>query len=183
VFQGPPGDSYLGGNLFFDARPNPPGWVCNCEFPGERLDLPFQTVVGLPGRTSLESLAAAAQIRPGGDAFAVEAIFRLGPGSNGIDPLAEDVTIKVGAVSWTIVAGSFRHHGIGGFIFNGQIGSARLAALIKPLRDGRFGFVASAKGAALGEIENPVAIGIVIGDDAGTTEVIAKLVGLHHQDH
>jgi hypothetical protein len=33
------------GNAFFDARPNPPGWVCMCIFQGARFDLPFQTLV------------------------------------------------------------------------------------------------------------------------------------------
>lgn len=36
---GPPGDTYPGGKSFFDARPNPPGWVENTS------DLPFQTVM------------------------------------------------------------------------------------------------------------------------------------------
>jgi hypothetical protein len=45
VFRGPVGDSYLGGNAFFDALPNPPGWVCICDFAGDRFDLPFQTLV------------------------------------------------------------------------------------------------------------------------------------------
>jgi hypothetical protein len=45
VSVGPVGDSYPGGNLYFDARPNPPGWVCVCSFPGDRFDLPFQTLV------------------------------------------------------------------------------------------------------------------------------------------
>jgi hypothetical protein len=45
VFQGPVGDSYPGGNLYFDALPNPPGWVCVCSFSGDRFDLPFQTLV------------------------------------------------------------------------------------------------------------------------------------------
>lgn len=45
VFQGPLGDSYGGGNAFFDALPNPPGWVCSCIFAGARFDLPFQTLV------------------------------------------------------------------------------------------------------------------------------------------
>ena len=44
-FQGPPGDSYGGGQLYFDSRPNAVGvWVCNCEFgPNYSWDLPFQT--------------------------------------------------------------------------------------------------------------------------------------------
>jgi hypothetical protein len=37
---GPAGDTYPGGRSFFDARPNPPGWL---EGPG---DLPFQTLMG-----------------------------------------------------------------------------------------------------------------------------------------
>jgi hypothetical protein len=46
IFQGPPGDSYPGGNLFFIALPNPPGvWVCNCDFAGASFDLPFKTLV------------------------------------------------------------------------------------------------------------------------------------------
>lgn len=45
IFPGPLGDSYSGGAAYFDARPNPPGWVCFCDF--TRFDLPFQTVVEL----------------------------------------------------------------------------------------------------------------------------------------
>lgn len=47
IFRGPVGDSYTGGDLYFDALPNTPGvWVHNCgEFPGDRCDLPFRTRV------------------------------------------------------------------------------------------------------------------------------------------
>ncbi|MGB5258752.1 MAG: hypothetical protein WBN44_15970, partial [Woeseiaceae bacterium] len=41
-FQAPPGNLYAEGNAFFDARPNPPGWVA---FFGGTDDLPFETVV------------------------------------------------------------------------------------------------------------------------------------------
>jgi hypothetical protein len=45
LLQGPIGDSYLGGNAFFDARPNPLGtWICLCDFSGP-FDIPFQTLV------------------------------------------------------------------------------------------------------------------------------------------
>jgi hypothetical protein len=40
--QSPFGDTYLGGNAYFDSRPNAPGWV---GLVGGRLDLPFQTIV------------------------------------------------------------------------------------------------------------------------------------------
>jgi hypothetical protein len=46
VAVSPDGDTYLDGKAFFDARPNPPGWVPLAEgSPGEEDDLPFQTVV------------------------------------------------------------------------------------------------------------------------------------------
>ena len=45
IYPGPVGDSYPSGNLYFDSLPNPPGWVCVCDFPDARFDLPFQTLV------------------------------------------------------------------------------------------------------------------------------------------
>ena len=63
VFQGPVGDSYPGGNAFFDARPNPAGlWVCMCDFMGARLDLPFQTIVDPPFKPALQ---VSIDIKPG----------------------------------------------------------------------------------------------------------------------
>lgn len=44
VARSPAGDLYAGGQAFFDARPNPPGWVpFTPSEPSD--DLPFQTVV------------------------------------------------------------------------------------------------------------------------------------------
>lgn len=55
VLQGPVGDSYPGGSLFFDVRPNPVGvWVCNCDFAGARFDLPFQTLVESPLQVTID---------------------------------------------------------------------------------------------------------------------------------
>lgn len=49
IFRGPIGQSYTGGDLYFDALPNIPGWVHNCgEFPSDRCDLPFRTRVEPP---------------------------------------------------------------------------------------------------------------------------------------
>jgi len=47
TFQGPAGDSYSGGNLYFDSRPNAVGvWVCVCEFgTSARWDMPFATLM------------------------------------------------------------------------------------------------------------------------------------------
>ncbi len=45
IEQGPVGDSYAGGNLYFDSPPNTPGWLCVCAFTGGHSDLPFQTIM------------------------------------------------------------------------------------------------------------------------------------------
>src|SRR5262245_10914510 len=64
MFRGPIGDPYLGGNSFFDSRPNPAGlWVCDCEFAGSPFDLPFQTLV----ESRPSSLSVAIDIQPGSD--------------------------------------------------------------------------------------------------------------------
>ena len=41
----PVGDTYPRGEAFFDARPNPPGWISQKEFPASFQDLPFKTVM------------------------------------------------------------------------------------------------------------------------------------------
>lgn len=61
VYQGPVGDSYGGGEGYFDARPNPPGWVCICDHVGASFDLPFQTVVELD-----PFIAVVIDVKPGG---------------------------------------------------------------------------------------------------------------------
>lgn len=45
VAVGPDGDAYLDGRAFYDARPNPPGWIPLLGPSTPEDDLPFQTVV------------------------------------------------------------------------------------------------------------------------------------------
>lgn len=47
IFRGPIGDSYTGGAGFFEALPNPPGWI-PFSATETRLDLPFMTRMRLP---------------------------------------------------------------------------------------------------------------------------------------
>jgi hypothetical protein len=122
------------------------------------------------------SFAAKAQIHLGGannDGFAVEAQFRLGVGNNGINPLSETVTIGVGTGHWSIPAGSFKPNGHGGYVFQGYIGTTGLGVVIQPLRDGSFGFGAAGAHANLSGTANPVPITLTIGDDGGSTSVVA----------
>jgi len=47
LLRGPEGDPYAGGEGFFAARPNPPGWI-PFSATETRLDLPFLVVVRAP---------------------------------------------------------------------------------------------------------------------------------------
>jgi hypothetical protein len=97
VIPGPAGNPYVGGDSWFDSRPNPPGWVRDCEFgPSYPCDLPFQTVMR-------RLISIDIDVRPWGDLSIVE------PRSNGhllvailgtpaFDPLTVDpATVKFGA--------------------------------------------------------------------------------------
>lgn len=59
ISNGPVGDPYSGGNGFFDARPNPPGWVAQAEFPDAPQDLPFYTLMNDPALPSPGQCVAA----------------------------------------------------------------------------------------------------------------------------
>jgi hypothetical protein len=45
ISSGPIGNPYAGGEGYFEALPNPPGFVPFSSFPDARRDLPFQTVI------------------------------------------------------------------------------------------------------------------------------------------
>jgi hypothetical protein len=55
---GPIGNAYGGGSAFFDARPNPPGWLALKGFRDTPHDLPFKTWVDVPsgGRSGFCSI-------------------------------------------------------------------------------------------------------------------------------
>lgn len=78
ILSGPSGDSYTGGQFFYDARPNPPGWVGGKDRPAPRStpgDMPFQTVVddGSPGGSRPDNRCvlntASGPVRPGFDIY------------------------------------------------------------------------------------------------------------------
>jgi hypothetical protein len=74
-----------------------------------------------------------ADIKAGGidDRFEVDARFALGAASDGINPIAEKVTIQVGNISLTIPAGSFTQNRQGNFRFEGTINGVALKAAIR----------------------------------------------------
>lgn len=78
IVQSPVGDLYPSGNAFFDARPNPPGWLPLPEgrLSDLRYDLPFQTVM------DVGTIALSIDIKPGSVPNSVN------PRSNGVIPVA-----------------------------------------------------------------------------------------------
>ncbi len=107
-------------------------------------------------------------------AFEVKGNFTLGAGSNGINPLTEDVKLQVGTFSTTIPAGSFQQDPRGRFKFEGVISGVSLEVQIASLGGNDFEFKAEAQGADLSGIVNPVTVGLTIGDDGGSTTVTAE---------
>jgi hypothetical protein len=107
------------------------------------------------------------------DTFEVEAFFALGAGAE-IFPLTEDVTLRVGPYSTTILAGSFRQRK-GRFEFKEVIDGVRLAASIQPLSRGGFQFEAEGTCVDLTGTVNPVTVELTIGNDVGSATVRADI--------
>lgn len=87
-FQGPRGESYEGGQLYFDSRPNPVGvWVCNCEFgPNYSWDLPFQTLME-PADLTAPSITVSFSTQPNASGWhdrAVELTWDVADAESGI---------------------------------------------------------------------------------------------------
>ena len=107
-------------------------------------------------------------------AFEAKGNFTLGAGSNGINPLTEDVKLQIGTFSTTIPAGSFQQDPRGRFKFEGVISGVSLEIQIVPLGGNDFEFKAEAQGTDLSGIVNPVTVELTIGDDGGSTTVTAE---------
>jgi DNA-binding beta-propeller fold protein YncE len=115
--------------------------------------------------------------------FDLNESFTLGPNSNGINPLTEDVTLQIGTFSVTIPAGSFEQKPNGRFDFKGVINDVKLKAQIVPLGNNIFTFNAEGKGVDLTGLTNPVTVVLTIGTDSGSTAVRAEFEKRkkHHQ--
>jgi hypothetical protein len=111
----------------------------------------------------------------GTDEFEIKSTFTLGSSSNGINPLAEKVTLRIGSFGTVIPDGSFIQDKKGRYKFEGVIDGVRLEIVITSLRGNQFEFKAEGKGADLTGTVNPVTVQITIGDDAGLITVNAEL--------
>ncbi len=111
------------------------------------------------------------------DEFDIEGSFTVGPITDGIDPLAENVMIAVGTFASVIPAGSFELTNSGSFVafeFEGNIAGVDLEVEIREFADGTFDFEIEGEEADLAGTVNPVAVALIIGNNAGATAVTAE---------
>jgi hypothetical protein len=116
------------------------------------------------------------------DLFNVSAKFGLGAKNNGIDPVAEDVTIKFGSFSTTIPAGKFQQQGLGVFTYKGTINKVYLKVEIHEpkgssgatpawFKPADYSINLHAKGANLDGMVLPPEVQLTIGDDTGSAKL------------
>jgi YVTN family beta-propeller protein len=121
-------------------------------------------------------LAIAFGHTPDHDAFALLSSFTLGSTSDGIDPVAEAVTLQIGTFTTTIPPGSFTKSPSGTYTFIGTINGVSLEAFIWPTGSKRFALEAAALNANLTGTLNPVQVTLQIGEDSGTTSLTAVIL-------
>jgi hypothetical protein len=95
-------------------------------------------------------------------------------GSAGIDPLTQPVTLRVGAFSITIPAGSFKRDPIGHYVFGGNINGAQLAGSIWSQDGNRYLFGFTGRNAEGLPTVNPVEVQLAIGSYSGDASVTVR---------
>jgi hypothetical protein len=106
--------------------------------------------------------------------FDLTSSFTLGVGSNGINPITEDVKLQIGPYTVTIPAGSFTNKQ-GAYVFQGVINGVSLQFTINPVGGNSYTLQAEGSGANLTGISNPVTVTLTIGDDAGSAPISAAI--------
>ena len=108
--------------------------------------------------------------------FDLKESFALGANTNGINPLAENMTLQIGTFSVRIPPGSFKQIPDGRFAFEGVINGVSLEVQIVPLGNNIFIFKAEGTGVDLTGLTNPVTVVLTIGIDSGGTAVTAQFL-------
>jgi hypothetical protein len=101
-------------------------------------------------------------------AYALQGTFRLGAGSNGIDPAGEGVTFTVGPYQATIQPGWLQPNRHGDLVWSGVVQGANLRARFSDRGNGRWTFSLKGSNAPLGGLTDPPTVTLTIGDDTGS---------------
>lgn len=157
-----------------------PGGVGIQVFPDPCRD--FRFVTYFSSITSFASFSPKVELNLGpnfnDDELELKANFTLGSGTNGINPISEDVILKAGSFSITIPAGSFELTPDGSFKFEGSLDNIILETKITPLPSlgpASFSFKLEAENLDLASVSNPVTLELTIGDDQGSSTVTAEI--------
>ena len=109
------------------------------------------------------------------DEFELMGKFVLCGDNNCIDPITDDVTVKVGTSSIVIPSpNSFVEKTVGKFKFKGTINGADVKMEIEELDFNTFNFIIKAKGIDLTGICNSVDVKLIIGNDEGQSNIRLK---------
>ncbi|MFQ5742289.1 MAG: hypothetical protein ACE5HV_01740 [Acidobacteriota bacterium] len=130
-------------------------------------------IFSIPPETVLFS-SFKAKLKVKKDEFKLDATFALGTGSDGIDPVAEEVSLEIGAFSLVVPPGSFRLKERGEFGFEGFPDGTELEIEIRQGRGGSSRIKVEAEDVSLPAIGELANVGLRIGDDSGSTMARVK---------
>lgn len=105
--------------------------------------------------------------REGRDRLFAAGLLKLGPESDGIDPLAEDVLFEIGSFRLEIPPGEFKLRGSKRYCYSGMIGETVVWFMLKELRQGGYGYRVHVKDCDLSGTANPTTLGLSVGNDEG----------------
>jgi hypothetical protein len=100
--------------------------------------------------------------------FEVAGRLTLGPGSNGIDPVAEAVTLQLGSWTGSIAPGQFRRQRSGAFVYTGMVSGVEVGVRLTPRGGGTYAFKFEGSGQLGSGVTAPFSVSLTIGDDTGT---------------
>ena len=134
-------------------------------------DVAFSLFAGTAFATYAPTATLTLKPGAGNDTSISKGTFTLAASSDGINPLAEDVTVVIGQFVRTVAAGRFRLDSAGAFRFSGTVGGVNLIVKITPPVSGVYTFSATVKGTSLPGVPAPLAVGLRIGNEGASANL------------
>jgi 6-phosphogluconolactonase (cycloisomerase 2 family) len=106
--------------------------------------------------------------------FTLDDTFTLGRNSTGINPVTQQVTLRIDTFAVTIPANKFNLLADGTFKFRGIINKVTYTVTIAPLGSNSFKLSAKASGQDLTTLGKTVSIALIVGGNAGTSTAAHK---------
>ena len=106
--------------------------------------------------------------------FTLDDTFTLGRNSTGIDPVTQQVTLRIDTFAVTIPANKFNLLTDGTFRFAGTINKVKYLVTIKPLGSNSFKLSAKGTGQDLSTLGKQVPIALTVGGNTGASTAIHK---------